>query len=222
MDNDNRSTEVDDTASLKSDLVRARLGLVVHYVFLGFAPVLSVVALIVALVAFTGNQSNKVLLGEIAAQVKNMSANVSETKTDVDIFKVPLAHEKAMLGEERKKQAERETKIIKDVTQLQIKLKVSPTLEEQLRESAVVPVVAPPAPSVPVALPVSAPAVTSTVVPSTATAIVNTDKQPAPVSKPATSTSATQKPAPTPTAAEKATKAQALKETIEKFNKVSK
>ena len=222
MDNDNRKTEEEDTASLKSDLVRARLGLVIHYAFLGFVPVVSVVALIVAVIALTGNQSNKAQLGEIAAQVKSMSDNVSETKTDIDIFKVPLAHEKAMLGEERKKQSEREMKIVKDVTQLQIKLKVSPTLEEQLREPAPVPVALPPVPSVPVVLPASSPAVTSTVTPSVAPVIVKTDTQSVPVSKPATPKSTTQKPAPTPTAAEKATKAQALKETIENFNKISK
>jgi hypothetical protein len=134
MDDDRSKAEDDSASSLKSDLVRARLGLVVRYMMLGFAPVVAVLALILAVIAVIGNQSNREQLNEATSKINNLSANISESKGELDLFKVPLAHEKTMLAEERKKQAERETIIIKNVTQLQVKMKISPTLEEQLRE----------------------------------------------------------------------------------------
>ena len=155
MDDDRSKAENDSTSSLKSDLARARLGLVVHYVMRGFAPVVSVLALILAVFAVIGNQADREQLGEATTQINSLSASMSESKGELDIFKVPLAREKTMLAEERKKQGEREAIIIKNVTQLQVKMKISPTLEEQLREKTS-------APAVPVAG-VSAPAVISSI-----------------------------------------------------------
>jgi hypothetical protein len=245
MDDDRSKGEDDSASSLKSDLARARLGLVIHYVMLGFAPVVSVLALILAVIAVIGNQSNREQLGKATSQINNLSENISESKGELDLFKVPLAHEKTMLAEERKKQVERETRIIKNVTQLQVKMKISPTLEEQLREKIS-------APTVP-ASGVGAPAVTSTItsaasapVAATQSAVIEkksadvpivTDKSSTVVlqgtaKKPAVVQNNTvEKPAAVPKSAakkpvaiqkdtdKKPNKVQSLKETIEEFNR---
>jgi hypothetical protein len=222
MDDDRGRTEDDSATPAATGLVRAKMGLVAHYARLGFAPVVSVLALIVAVFAVTGNQSNREKLNEAATRIESLSASQSESKGELELFRVPLAHEKSMLGEERKKQAERETKIIKNVTQLQIKMKISPTLEEQLREIARAPVVTPPIASIPVVASsvsnaASAPAVASVPekaekAPAVKPAVA--DKKPAPVP-----TVVNTKPAPAPASTEKATKANALKKAIEEFNK---
>jgi hypothetical protein len=245
MDDDKSKAEDDSASSLKSDLARARLGLVVHYMMLGFAPVVAVLALILAVIAVIGNQSNREQLSEVTSQIKSLDASLSESKGELDLFKVPLAHEKTMLAEERKKQGERETKIIKSVTQLQTRMKIAPTLEEQFREITS-------APSVPVSG-VSAPAATSSIASPAAAPVAaplptvvekksavvpkDTDKKPSAVSqgtanKPAAVQKNTaKKPAAVPkntakkpVAVQKDTdkkpsKVQSLKEAIEEFNR---
>lgn len=243
MDNDRSKPEEDESSALKADLARARLGRVVHYVMLGFAPVVSVVALIFAVMAYTGNQANREHLGAINSRIDGIGANQTEPRGELDIFKVSLAHEKALLAEERKKQTERDAAIIRNVTQLQNKLKVTPTLEEQLRESA---------PQSAVALPVAGTAVAASAVSNTAPVPVavpvqskaapptiekkppvqlpkpaESGKKTVPVAKEAVKKPAPKKPVPkkpaaTPTSAEKAAKAKALKKTIEDFNKSDK
>lgn len=132
----NRKDEGEDEPSANAGQLRARLALVGHYALLGLAPVLSAVALIFALLAYTGNQSNRTQLNEISARLDGISTSHSESKGETDIFQVSLAREKALLAEERKKQVDKDAKIISSVTQLQNKLKVSPTLEEQMKEAA--------------------------------------------------------------------------------------
>jgi hypothetical protein len=125
-----------------------------------------------------------------------LNASLSDTKGELDNLKFAMSREKTMHGEERKKVDERDTKIIQNVSRLQTKLKVAPTLEDQLREVASAPAAAPAVISV-----VSAPAA---VVP-TATVVV--DKKPAVA-------------APAPKATDKTpAQAKALKDAIEKFNK---
>jgi hypothetical protein len=234
-DDDRSKPEDDDAAPSKAGLARERLGLVAHYVMLGFAPVVSVLALVFAVMAYIGTQSNHVQLGTVNSRIDGISAAQAEPKGEMDIFEVSLAHEKALLAEERKKHAEHEAKIVKDVTQLQVKMKVSPTLEEQLREGASAPAVAPPvavapvivssvatASPAPAAAPVPVKADTKPPIKPAAKPVV-ADKKPAPaakeVRKPAPVAKEVKKPAPAPTSAEKAAKAKVLKKTIEDFNK---
>lgn len=239
MDNEERGRrkdeEEEDSAPSKAGLMRARLGVVGHYALLGLAPLVSVVALIFAVMAYTGNQSNRARLDEANSRIDSISAAQSEPKGEMDIFQVSLAREKVLLAEERKKQAEKDARIISNVTHLQVKLKVSPTLEEQLRDDGKVPIAASAA--------VSAPVVASSGV-SAASAPVSgavpipprIEKKPVaqPIAKPAAKPAVSaKKPAPVvkgtnkqpvaaPTGADKAAKARALQKSIEEYNKSSK
>jgi hypothetical protein len=151
MDRDNdRKDEDDSAASSEPDQMKAKLKVIVRYLALGFAPVVSLLALVIAVFAYYGNQSNRVQINEAKLRMDGMSASMSDLKGEQELFKLPFGRERPTLGEERKKQGERETKIIKNVTQMQMKLKITPTLEEQLREVAPVPVIAAPVASAPV------------------------------------------------------------------------
>jgi len=191
MDRDNN-----DEAAAAPATADSRLKTIARYAMLAFAPVLSVVALVVAVIAITGNQSqsDRSHLSELTTRVDGLYASLSEAKGELDNLKFAMARDKAMRGDERKKSDELDAKIIQNVTRLQTKSKVAPTLEDQLRE--------------PVSTPAAIPAVTSAAsAPVAAPAPVMTDKKPVAA-------------APVLKGGEKsASQTKALKDAIEKFNK---
>ncbi len=126
--------------------LRSWTGCAWHFVRRGFAPVISVVALAAAVASSSTNQSIQVQLRDQAAKVNGMNAGQAAAKSDLEKLKASLAQEKAALEEERKKLDERQVKIIQAVTRLQVKAKISPTLEEQLRQPDNVSVAKPAAP----------------------------------------------------------------------------
>jgi len=194
-----RDNEVDEERAPPSpaDLVRARLKAIAHYAMLAFAPVLSVAALVIAIVLVTNNQSQsgQAQLGELTSRIDSLNASLSDTKNELESLKFSMGREKSMHSDERKKMDERDTKIIQSVTHLQTKLKTAPTLEEQLREVSRIPVTSADtaASAPPAAIPV--PSTVGTVKQQTA---------PAPILKSAEKTPA---------------QAKTLKDAIEKFNK---
>jgi len=143
---DGRATEEVAEAPKLSPL-RQKLTLVGHYIMLGLAPVISVCALGVAVLAVTGNQSGEEQLSKSMAKIDSLNVSLSTTKSELEKLKVAIVQEKGLQEEERKKQEERLAKIVQNVTPLQIKLKISPTLEEQLRQAAAASAVIPTAAS---------------------------------------------------------------------------
>lgn len=185
-----RSKGEEEVTLSKADRIRKQLLLVAGYLMDGFAPVVAVVALIVAVMAVNGNKAGQSMAGQSASRLDNVNTNLTAAKGDLEKLKTELAKEKARLDEERKKLDERQAKIIQAISQLQAKAKLSPTLEEQLNQPVAKAAVAPPA---------AAPAAAAvTTVPA------------APSAKVATKTGAEKKPGESATV---------LKEAIEKFNK---
>lgn len=207
MDRDS-SRDAEESDSPKADLARARLKVIARYAMIGFAPVVSVAALIVGVIALSGTQSqtDRTKSDELTSRIDSLSKNLSDTRNELESLKFTSSREKATRGEERRKLDEQDAKIIQSVTRLQVKLKVSPTLEEQLRVPASAPVAVP----VPVGA-ASAPAVVP-VSPATNKIQAVTSAQ-APARKPV---NASPKPKATDNAAEQV---KALREAIEKFNK---
>lgn len=208
--NRDRDADEDTAPASKSDLVRAKLKPVAHYAMIGFAPAASVAALIVAVIAVANNQSqpDRTQLNELTSRIDSLNASLSDTKGELENFKFAMAREKTMRGEERKKVDERDMKIVQNVSRLQAKLKVSPTLEDQLRESTSTPVAAS---SVVASVPTVTPASQAIEKKSAATA-----------SEPATAAKkpAVAAPKSKPEAADKTSaQVKALKEAIDKFNK---
>jgi len=148
----------------KAELVRSKLKLIANYAMRGFAPVVAVLALVIAVIAVIGNQSSKAQIGKDAARIDKMSASLLASKGELEKLKAAMAKEKAMQEEERKKQNERVTKIIQNATQLQVKMKITPTLEEQLLQAAIASA--------------ATPSVASAVAPVAATVSTGADKRP--------------------------------------------
>ncbi len=106
-----------------------------QYIAEGFAPVVSLVALVTAVIAVTGNQAAQTQLKEGLAKVNGMNAGLLTIRSDLEKLKMTLAQEKSLQDGERKKLDDSLAKIIQGLTRVQVKLKVSPTVEEQLRLS---------------------------------------------------------------------------------------
>jgi hypothetical protein len=103
-----------------------------QYIAEGFAPVVSLVALVTAVIAVTGNQAAQTQLKEGLAKVNGMNAGLLTIRGDLEKLKMTLAQEKSLQDGERKKLDDSLAKIIQGLTRVQVKLKVSPTVEEQL------------------------------------------------------------------------------------------
>lgn len=117
---------------------KSKLKVIGHYILLGLTPVIALAALGVAVFAMMGTHSGESQLSKSATKIENLNASLSATKTELDKLKLSLAHEKSVQEnaqeEERKKQEKLLAKIVQNITPLQVKLKISPTLEAQLRQ----------------------------------------------------------------------------------------
>jgi predicted nucleic acid-binding Zn-ribbon protein len=96
----------------------------------------AVLALTVAVIAVTSNQSSQAQVSKAAAQIENLNTSLSASQSELEKLKAAMAQEKNIQDNERKKLDDRMTIIIQNITPLQKKLKISPTLEEQLRQPA--------------------------------------------------------------------------------------
>ena len=113
-------------------LVLLKLKLFSSYILDGFAPVVAAIALIVAVMAISGNKSGQAEFAQNAAKISSLSESLLASKAEVEKLKAVIEQEKIAKDEERKKQDEQMTKIIQGVSKLQAKMKVSPTLDEQM------------------------------------------------------------------------------------------
>ena len=129
----------------KAALLRAKLKLVGSYAMRGFAPVMSVVALVIAVLGFTGNRSGQVQFDKVAAGMDNVNASLATSKTRLEKLEASMVQEQTAQQDERRKRDTQVTEIIQGVTRLQEKMKVFPTLEEVLYLPASAAVAAPPA-----------------------------------------------------------------------------
>jgi hypothetical protein len=210
--------EEEDIPAPKGD-VREKLKLVAHYAMLGFAPVVSVIALGVALFA-TGNHSDRAQISELNSRIEKLNASLSAPKEEMENLKFSMSREKSQRADERKKDEEREVKIVQGISRLQEKLKVVPTLEEQLRAATVTHAESAPvagAATAPVA--VSAPAVADKTQAASAPAPASAAKKPA-AAIPAPKVDEKKKAAPAPKVEEKMSpQVKALKKAIDQYNK---
>ncbi len=111
-----------------------KLGVIGHYILLGLGPVIAVSALGVAVFAVTGNKSGEEQISKSIAKIENLNASLAASKSELEKLKITLAQEKIAQEEDRKKQEERFAKLVQNITPLQVKLKFSPTLADQLRQ----------------------------------------------------------------------------------------
>lgn len=224
--------EEENTPVPKGD-TREKLKLVAHYAMLGFAPVVSVLALDVAL--FAGdNHSDRAQMSELKSRMGSLNASLSASREELENLKFSMSREKSQRADERKKEEEHDAMIVQSITRLQEKLKVAPTLEEQLRVAASVHAdTSTVTGATPVTLAASAPAaadkkaasapVSASAAGKPAAAMQSPkidDKKKAAATPPAKKTDEKKKAAPAPKAGENMSpQVKALKNAIDQYNK---
>ena len=192
---------------------KSKIKVIGHYILLGLTPVIAIAALGVAVFAMMGTHSGESQLSKSATKIENINASLAATKAELDKLKIALAQENVQ-EEERKKQEKLLARIVQNITPIQVKLKISPTLEAQLRQD-------PDGSSV---LPAST-APTSAVAPVASSKAVAPSKQPVvpsthiPPKVHGTSSSSGASTVPTPHEKKSGPQGQVLKDAIDKFNK---
>ncbi|MEI7842587.1 MAG: hypothetical protein WCI39_06110 [Gallionellaceae bacterium] len=119
-------------APSKADRMRVLLKVVVHFGVMGLAPAIAIAALVVAVLAMNSNKSNVAQLGKIEEEIASLNTSLSATKAELEKFKFAAAKEKNLQSEWHTKNEERIAKIVQSITPMQVKMKIRPTLEEQL------------------------------------------------------------------------------------------
>jgi hypothetical protein len=127
----------------KASQMKQKLTLIGHYLSLGLAPFISICALIIAIYAVSENKSGEDQLNKSKARIENLNVSLSATKSELEKFKIAIVQINGLQEDLHKKEDERMAKIIQNVTPLQVKLKIFPTIEEQLRQVATTSAVAP-------------------------------------------------------------------------------
>ncbi len=138
-----KSATREDNDDAEEGAAPSRLKLAAHYAMLGFAPVVAVLALVVAVMAVGSNRSSQEQINKAVAATDSLNKSLEATRNELERLRFSMAHEKSGLDEELKKRDELAAKIVQNVNQLQVKLKISPTLEQQLQQPASAPVAAP-------------------------------------------------------------------------------
>gem|GEM_PF-6765181 len=138
--------EEDAAEPVEGGSLRARLKVIAHYALLT-APVVALLALALAIAALVLGRSASPQADDSKTRIESLSASLTETKNELESLKFTLARERSQRAEERKQAEEHEAAIIQHVSRLQAKLKVAPTLEEQLKAADRAPVHAAPAPT---------------------------------------------------------------------------
>lgn len=135
-DEENSPTAKAQKPATRADVIRAKLKLVADYALDGFPPVAAAIAIIVAVIAINGNHSSQALLEKNTASLEHVNATVAAYKGELEQLKLALAQERNLRAEAENKQNAQIATVIQNISPLQVKLKVSPTLQEQLSQPA--------------------------------------------------------------------------------------
>lgn len=130
------SSEAEDEAGVlvttKTENRRLKIQRIGAYVMDGFAPLVAVIAVIVAVIAMNDSQSSRAKLIQNAANIETLSANLRATKGELEKLKTIVLQGNAVQNQLQKNQEELNKKIIQQLSKLQEKMKISPTLEQQM------------------------------------------------------------------------------------------
>jgi hypothetical protein len=131
-----RAEEEDEESAQSEEAPHSRLKPILHYAMLGFAPFVAVLALILAALALGKVHTMQALLDTTNASLNQANAALSISQLQLKKLESAEVPEKAAYEAAEKKQDELTAKIIQNLTPLQTKLKIHPTLEEQLNPPA--------------------------------------------------------------------------------------
>lgn len=108
------------------------------YAALGIGLLLGIVALIFALLAISRINPLQTEIDSTESKIKKLNSELNATRFELKKAREAVQLEQSAREEENKKQDELSSKIIENVVPLQKKLKISPTLQEQLQPASAV------------------------------------------------------------------------------------
>jgi hypothetical protein len=116
---------------------------IVQYAIPAIALIVAIAALVFAVLTGNGSKGNQEELGKAAAKIEALTASLAATKSELDQFKALWAQEKALREKVRKEQDDLVARIVQNIVPIQTKLKLKPTLDEQLQQPMSISAVAP-------------------------------------------------------------------------------
>lgn len=109
-----------------------------HYVMLGFAPFVAALALMFALISIVRVPAMQVKVGNADARMKKLETDLNSSRAELKKLKDVLQREQTVRAQNEKKHNRLAAQIVHDVTQLQTKLKIHPTLKQRLKQARAV------------------------------------------------------------------------------------
>jgi cell division protein FtsB len=154
-------------ASAKAGSKGEKMQKVVQYAIPAVTLVIAIAAAVFAMLAGNGSKASQEQLSKADAKIEALTASLAAAKGEVDQLKALVAQDRALREKVRKEQDELVARIVQNIVPIQTKLKLKPTLDEQLHQ--------------PMSVPVAAPEVTShAATPAPAVAATNSDAKPSP------------------------------------------
>ena len=129
---------IDDTAASPS---------LMHYVMMGFGPFVAVLALMFAIISMARIPSLQAKMADADAKIQKLNTDLASSRIELAKLKDALRQEISARTLDDQKRDQMTATIIRNITPLQLKLRIHPTLEEQLGSTAAasgVPVTTPP------------------------------------------------------------------------------
>lgn len=107
---------------------------IVQYAIPAITLIVAIAALVFAVLTGNGSKGNQEELGKAGAKIEALTASLAATKSELDQFKALWAQEKALREKVRKEQDDMTARIVQNIVPIQTKLKLKPTLDEQLQQ----------------------------------------------------------------------------------------
>jgi hypothetical protein len=130
--------KAEEGSAAQADLLSLRLKLFAGLALRVATPALSLLALVLAIISLS-HQSELAQLDQAMLRIESMNASLSEARSTLENLATSMAHEKIMQDEARQQQDELMARVVQNLSQLQAKLKIAPTLDEQLHPAASAP-----------------------------------------------------------------------------------
>ena len=115
--------------------------LLARYIMLGFAPFVAVLALMFAIISMARIPAMQAKISDAESKVHKLEADLKSSRLELEKLQDALQQEKTALAQGDRIHAGLTAQIVQNVTQVQARLKIHPTLEQQLGQTGAAPTV---------------------------------------------------------------------------------
>lgn len=133
---ENQPGEGNSNDSPNAESGRSKLVSILRFAMIGFVPLIAIIASAIAGFAVSASRASQAQLNNVSSQLKNANAALSASKTEIANLKALVVNLNAKREKDQSNQEALTRQIVQNVSRLQVKAKISPTLEEQLQQAA--------------------------------------------------------------------------------------